>query len=292
MYEGVPYFSVAEPVRESKSPGKDFPKLHKYTKNRVSNMRRDIDTFQLNKTLDDIKADNDLSLRAFSENKAKSSQQHWFRLRSTQTYNDHEKLRPTSVQFSKLQENNMKLNTECTTQKEHMNNLRRILQAKKREGLLLRNRIQTHRFVDENSYAIQSNAVKQSDQNFSCRRQAESIDKQLKQEKQKELLLQTEVDELRQAVDLESQKVQRLDNDNATMYKRILEKSKQKKDMEETLKKQEATLKHLESAIEHLMLTEQGCLRIIENSVTYRQGSQVPSKGLETSLIYKQGFTT
>ena len=59
------------------------------------------------------------------------------------------------------------------------------------------------------------------------------------------------------------------------MYRRVLDKQKIKKEMEDTLKRQEIQMRNLESTIDHLMLTEKGCLKIINQ---YVQDTNLPVK--------------
>ena len=252
-------------------------------------MKRDLDTFQLNRSVQDQRTDQDSNIRAYSDSKNRASQEHWYRLKTAQTYTQYDE-RPSSVNYLRIQEGNTKLNQDHQTKRTQFLRLNKLLSTKKREGLSMRNKIQSTQYIDENSWIIQTEAVRQSDINFNCRRKAESVDKQLKFEVNKETLLRQEYETLKTSVQVEANKADKLQNDNQDMYRRVLDKQKIKKEMEDTLKRQEIQMRNLESTIDHLMLTEKGCLKII---IQYVQDTNLPVKSdPNLSLSSKPRSTT
>ena len=264
VVHGVPIYIEPKPYEQSKKLSKDLTKRHRYALNRLSNMRREVDTFQLKKPIKDEVTDLGYSSRAFSEAKSKENFKHLYKIKTASSYVKNDENRPKSVQCQKMIEGAAILGQLNQSMQLKSRQMVGELQEKRKEQIGIRNKIQDTKHFTENTHKIQMEASKSTDMRLSYRRECESVDKQLRNEKEKIIILKDQLMHLQESTGEEISRNEEYEKLNTEMYRRILEKRKIKKEMEDELKDQEAVLKHLALKIEDLVAKEQECLGIIK----------------------------
>lgn len=263
-YEGVSHYGYDSPYnRAQQPPAKEVSRKNKYNLRRVKNLKREKDTFQLNKTLDEKLMEKQYDIRAFSQSQNRHNREFVSLLGATEEYTSRSKERPGTADRDYVRARSAKLSVDNKDNKLHAMQLATLLKMKKKETIEIRNKWQDHKHYDENSYSIMTTALKRSDMNFQSRRQAEHFDRLACQEKEQIAILDNEAKALSMNIGKEMKKLTDLEKVTTETNKRILEKQKYKRELDDVLKKQEATLKNLNSKIQSLIIEEQGYLKII-----------------------------
>lgn len=267
-YEGESHYGYERPYsRELKPPPQEVSRKTKYNLRRVSNMKRDKDTFQLNKSLDTRLEEKNYDVVAFNESQMKHNQMLNSQLTRAETYTSCDKERPNSSHRDFIRTKSAHLKIEGKGNKLKASELSKLIRLKKRENIEIRNKWQDYKHYEANSYLIMTTALRRSDMNFQKRREAESLDRLASQEAEKIEILASEAKQLAASISKEMKRVDELEKINKEANRRILEKQKVKKEMEEVLRKQEAIIKNLNSKIESLIIEEQGYKKIIEGFI-------------------------
>ena len=264
IVDGVPVFFDSSPYEKTAKLSKDLTKRHRYALKKLTNLKRDMDTFQLNKPLTDVLNDINYSSRAFSEHRSKQNTPHLYKIKTATSYVQDDSNRPRSEHCQRMKEGTSLLsqknaNLSTKSKEMHLN-----LRQKKMRQVELRNKLQDTRLFNENSYKIQMDVSKTADHRINYRRISESVDKQICNEKEKILILNDQLREMQVSRDEEEKKCEELERQNVETNKRVLEKRRLKRELEEQLKEQEAVLKHLSLKIDDLVFKEQECLLIIK----------------------------
>ena len=266
--EGIAHFGYETPYdREHQPDFKEVAVKKKYTLRRLKNLKRNKDTFQLNKTLGEQLWEKKYDIHAFSESQNKPSLEYSVQLDKTKSYTSRTDNRPNSIHRVMIQEKKLKLSTDNKENHFEKYRLAQLLQIKKREEISIRNKWQDTRHYSEDSNRIISTALRTSDLNFQSRRQAESIDRETKRERESILVLQQEAAALQRSVKAEGQLVEQLEKVTSDTFKRILDKQKKKKELEDLVKQHDAKIKNLTSKVQSLMIEEQGYLKVINQFV-------------------------
>lgn len=267
-YEGVSHYGYESPYcRTQQPPVKEVSRKNKYNLRKIKNLKRDKDTFQLNKTLDERLMEKAYDARAFSESQQRHNQEFASLLGHAEEYTSRSRERPGTADRDYVRLKSAKLSTEGKENKLQATRLATLLRMKQKEHLEIRNKWQDHKHYDANSYSIMTTALRKSDLNFQSRREAEHFDRLAAQEQEKIVILENEASALSKSLTKEMKKVADLEKHTAETNRRILEKTKYKKELDEVLKKQEAAMKNLNSKIETLIIEEQGCLKLIKGFI-------------------------
>ena len=264
IVDGVPVFFDSSPYEKTAKLSKDLTKRHRYALKKLTNLKRDMDTFQLNKPLTDVLNDINYSSRAFSEHRSKQNTPHLYKIKTATSYVQDDSNRPRSEHCQRMKEGTSLLSQKNANLSTRSKDMLMNLRQKKMKQVELRNKMQDTRLFKENSYKIQMDVSKTTDHSINFRRMSESVDKQIRNEKEKILILNDQLTDMQHSRDEEVSKCEELDRSNVETNKRILEKRRLKKDLEDQLKEQEAVLKHLSLKIDDLVLKEQECLNIIK----------------------------
>lgn len=282
MYDGLGVFGgtsgVISSERTTARSSREVEKKKIYTLRKVENLKRQKDTFQLEVPLDNLTNRLERSLLAYTYRRTHSVNQERAKLLTNQQYVKDPKVRPQSTEYNRLVEGNSKLAEEHTKMRQESQRLAQVLNQTKKRQFELINKTTTSRSYEDNSYLVQTVALKTSDNNFNRRRYTEAIQRQLNEEMKKVELLKTERDETFKAAESERMAVEKLTVENDETYKRILEKQRLKKDLEDKIKQQEQTSKYLVTKIESLKHQEQITGKMIESY-------------LETAGLKTQGST-
>jgi chromosome segregation ATPase len=264
ILDGVPVFVDGSPYEKTAKLSKDLTKRHRYALKKLTNMKRDLDTFQLKKPLTDILNDINYSSRAFSENRSKQNTPHIYKIKTATSYVQDDNNRPKSEHRQRMKEGTSLLSQKNANLSTRSKEMLMSLRLEKMKQVELRNKMQDTQLFKENSYKIQMDVSKTTDHRINYRRMSESVDKQIRNEKEKILILNDQLKGIQDSREEEISKYEELEQHNLETNKRILEKRRQKKDLEDQLKEQEAVLKHLSLKIDDLVFKEQECLTIIK----------------------------
>lgn len=280
VYDGLGVFGgtsgVISSERTTARSSREVEKKKVYTLRRVENLKRQKDTFQLEVPIDDLTNRLERSLLAYTYRRTHSVNQERAKLLTNQQYVKDPKVRPQSTEYNRLVDGNSKLAEEHTKMRQESQRLAQVLHQTKKRQFELINRSATSRSYEDNSYLVQTAALKTSDNNFNRRRYTEAIQRQLNEEIKTVELLKTERDETFKAAETERMTVEKLLVDNDETYKRILEKQRLKKELEDKIKQQEQTSKYLVTKIESLKHQEQTTGKMIE---TYLEVAGLKTQG-------------
>lgn len=277
VFGGLPTGLSSE--RTTARSSREVEKRKVYTLRKVHNLKRQKDTFQLEIPLENRAQQLECSIKAYSYRRTHSVNQERQKLLHNSHYVHDPKARPQSTEYQRLVEGNGKLAEEHKKMREESQRLAQVLQVTKKRQFELVSRSFNSKSFEDNSYHLQTVALKTSDDNYNKRRYAELLHRQLNEEMNKIIVLKSERDETCKAADAAKMVVEKLMVDNDETYKRILEKQRLKKELEEKVKHQEVMSRNLITKIESLKQAEQTCGKMIE---TY----------LETAGLKTQGSTT
>lgn len=277
VFGGVPTGLSSE--RTTARSSREVEKRKVYTLRKVQNLKRQKDTFQLETPLENRAQQLECSIKAYSYRRTHSVNQERQKMLHNSHYVHDPKARPQSTEYQRLVEGNGKLAEEHKKMRDESQRLAQVLQVTKKRQFDLVSRSFSSRSFEDNSYHLQTAALKTSDDNYTKRRYAELLHRQLNDEIKRIIVLKSERDETCKAADAAKMVVEKLMVDNDETYKRILEKQRLKKELEEKIKQQEAMSRNLITKIESLKQAEQTCGKMIE---TY----------LETAGLKTQGSTT
>lgn len=266
--EGISHYGYDSPYnRDQKPDPKELGRRAKYTLRRVKHLKREKDTFQLNKSLDVRLNENQYNITAFTENQNKTSLELSNRLNRTEEYTGRKKERPRSEHRIMIDETKEKLTKEGKENKSQRLQLANLLQLKRKEEISIRNKWQDTRHYSDDSNRIMITALRTSDINFMTRREAESVDKDSKRELENIILLRQEAKILVNGIKKEMKRNEELEKETSDTYRDVLEKLKKKKELEDLIKRQDAYLRNLNSKIQSLMNEEKGFIRLIDKFV-------------------------
>lgn len=267
-------FSGISPYKISK----DVPSRKKLSQLRVSNMRRDKDTFFLEKSLEKRIEDSVYGIRAKSETRKRPSSTCAFQIKRNKEYLEEDQKLNASAMHTLLSNETQNLNDDNLNLNAQTKIMRKGLRQLKLDQIKIRNKAQAVQLVPKDPYRIEQDALRVSEQNFATRRKTEHFGHLIKKENSHIEVVKSEVEKLKEALEYETTLKSQLEKDNEEAYRRILEKQKRKKELEQRLATQQSQMNTLTLKVSQLQRVEDYHKETISKFVQ------------ETNLIARQNF--
>jgi len=251
------------------NPQTPLAKKKLYRLHKIDNMARENSPFkgQMDMSSTTLLEDRGGMISAYTLDKGRSARDMQGRLTSAQAYTAQTEQRPSSQHRVYMHYGNDRKYTQMVRGREYNDRLVGVIRQQKRYQSNAVDRMSRDRSSLSSSYISQSSALKQSDDNYSWRRKSEYLDKGIRGEKEQIILLRMERDEMMRLATAEIDRVKRIDSENKDMHKRILDKEKEKRLLENTLRELDKELKRLDIKIEDMVITEKKYYRVISRYI-------------------------